>query len=151
MKLSYLVNLILKRQLINTVIMFQVHTTALTPAPVAFHLFRKNWVTTIIHNVQLAPFHVIKQCWKVNVILHCHMLIYQCSHQVFLPQMNIWTAGYLYLYHLVSTYVVCERLSVMHQQASKTHASRNFWPNSPEHPCSGIWFQNPPPPSKIEI
>ena len=34
--------------------------------------------------------------------------------------------------YLVSTYVVCERLSVMHKQVS-VHTV-NFWPNSPEHP-----------------
>ena len=36
---------------------------------------------------------------------------------------------------LVSTYVVCERLSVMHQ---------------PEHPCSRIWHRTPPPPPEMK-
>ena len=44
---------------------------------------------------------------------------------------------------LVSTYVVCERLSVMHQPA---RLPENFDQISPKHPCSGISFQNSPPP-----
>ena len=46
------------------------------------------------------------------------------------------------LHLLVSTYVVCERLSVMHRPA---RLPENFDQNSGEHPCSGIWFQNTPP------
>ena len=50
---------------------------------------------------------------------------------------------------LVSTYVVCERLSVMHQPA---RLPENFDQISPKHPCSGISFQNsPPPPWKLKL
>ena len=45
--------------------------------------------------------------------------------------------------HLVSTYVVCERPSVMHLPA---RLPENFDQISPEHPCSGIWHRTPPPP-----
>ena len=48
---------------------------------------------------------------------------------------------------LVSTYVVCERLSVVYQSA---RLPENFDQISPEHPCSGIWHRTPPLP-KIKI
>ena len=48
---------------------------------------------------------------------------------------------------LVSTYVVCERLSVIHQPA---RLPENFDQISPKHLCSGILFQNSPP-LKIKI
>ena len=60
--------------------------------------------------------------------------------------------GFIFLVYwsinsLVSTYVVCEILSVMHQPARLPEI---FDQISVEHPCSRIWFQNTPPP-KIEI
>ena len=47
---------------------------------------------------------------------------------------------------LVSTYVVCERLSVMHEPAGVVE---NLVQNSTVYPYSAI--QNTPPPQKIEI
>ena len=49
---------------------------------------------------------------------------------------------------LVSTYVVCERLSVMHEPAGVVE---NLVQNSTEYPYSAIQFQNTPPPQKIQI
>ena len=46
---------------------------------------------------------------------------------------------------LVSTYVVCERLSVMHQPA---RLPENVDQISAKHPCSGILHRTPPPPSQ---
>ena len=48
---------------------------------------------------------------------------------------------------LVSTYVVCERLSVMHQPA---RLPENFDQISPKHPCSGILHRTPPSPRKMK-
>ena len=45
---------------------------------------------------------------------------------------------------LVSTYVVCERLSVMHKQVSGWTV--NFCPNSPESPFLEFQTRKPPPP-----
>ena len=46
---------------------------------------------------------------------------------------------------LVSTYVVCERLSVMHEPAGVVENLVQILQNTP------IQFQNTPPPPKIEI
>ena len=54
---------------------------------------------------------------------------------------------------LVSTYVVCERLSVMHKQVS-VHISQtvNVCPNSPESPFPEFQTTKPPPPhGKLQI
>ena len=48
-----------------------------------------------------------------------------------------------YLTNLVSTYVVCERLSVMHKQVSGWTV--NFCPNSPESPFLEFQTRKPPP------
>ena len=46
------------------------------------------------------------------------------------------------LLFLVSTYIVCERLSVMQQPA---RLPENFDKILAEHPCSAIWHRTPPP------
>ena len=50
--------------------------------------------------------------------------------------LNEWKPSFL-----VSTYVVCERLSVMQQPA---RLPENFDQILAEHPCSGIWYRIPP-------
>ena len=53
-------------------------------------------------------------------------------------------------FHLVSTYVVCERLSVMHKQVSGWTV--NFCPNSPESPFLEFQTRKPSPPNeKLQI
>ena len=50
---------------------------------------------------------------------------------------------------LVSTYVVCERLSVMHKQVSGWTV--NFCPNSPEHPSLEFQIKVPPLKWRLQI
>ena len=47
---------------------------------------------------------------------------------------------------LVSTYVVCDRLSVMQRLPESGKA--NFVLKLARTPCYGIWYKTPPPPSR---
>ena len=64
---------------------------------------------------------------------------------------DMYPMPYILIKLLVSTYVVCERLSVMHKQVSGWTV--NFCPNFPESPFSGIADQKAPPPpfGKLQI
>ena len=70
------------------------------------------------------------------------------------PARHMWETGSLNWAHfmlrsLVSTYVVCERLSVMHKQVS-VHTV-NFCPNSQEHPVLEFGSRIPPPPPRPKL
>ena len=89
-------------------------------------------------------------CWEATPLpSHTHV----CEN--ILPKLRLRAVKIIYylfcfrrISSLVSTYVVCERLSVIQQPA---RLPENFDQISPKHPCSGIWFQNTPPPRQIKI
>ena len=82
---------------------------------------------------------------RIALRLRCHIrirtkvlfILYHCDGNFF--HRNKWIVQD----SLVSTYVVCERLSVMHQPA---RLPENFDQILAEHPCSGISHRTPPLP-----
>ena len=90
------------------------------------------WLPEMIHVHRIIYLVKADQGWKRNL-----------NVTFILGLMNLITRD-LVTYFLVSTYVVCERLSVMHKQVSVWTV--NFCPNSPEHPSLEFQIRVPPPP-----
>ena len=58
------------------------------------HLWKYFLAATSLRTVTIMTIHTWRtacpiSCYKVNGILPCHMLVHQCSHQVFVPQRDM--------------------------------------------------------------
>ena len=82
--------------------------------------------------------------WGINVCNKNRITEYLSSLIINCFEVNIYFSGVVKCsVWLVSTYVVCEKLSVMHKQVSGWTV--NFCPNSPENPFLEFQTRKPPP------
>ena len=82
------------------------------------------------------------ECFIIPDHLYFHSLTLKNIWCVLYPEKLVVFFDYFMSHSLVSTYVVCERLSVMHKQVSGWTV--NFCPNFPESPFQESQTRKPP-------